>query len=160
VESFINKLIEPDVSTTLSNRCLAGKRPRYNAAVIGLTGLGCLLAGLALSPFIPVIMKLWTASYGLMSAGWACLLFLAFYWTIDVLGHRGWALFLVVIGVNALAAYLGPTLVQTHRMTNPFLKPLVPQLGDFGPVLSTAAVLLVNWLLLFWLYRRKIFLRP
>ena len=40
-------------------------------------------------PFVPVIMKLWTTSYGLMSAGWACLLFLAFYWTIDVLGYRG-----------------------------------------------------------------------
>ena len=125
-----------------------GKGRRYNARVIGLTGLGCLAAGLALSPFIPVIMKLWTTSYGLMSAGWACLLFLAFYWTIDVAGHRGWSLFLVVIGVNALAAYLGPTIVQTHRMTNPFLKPWLPRIGVFGPVLATGAVLLVNWLVL------------
>ena len=154
----------PTISTTIlgllfGELLMAGKKPRYNAAIIGLTGLGCLAAGLALSPFIPVIMKLWTTSYGLMSAGWACLLFLAFYWTIDVLGHRGWTLFLVVIGVNALAAYLGPSIVQTHRMTSPFLKPLLPHIGVFGPVLATGAVLLVNWLLLLWLYRRKIFLR-
>ena len=154
----------PTIATTLigllfGELLMAGKGRRYNAKVIGLTGLGCLAAGLALSPFIPVIMKLWTTSYGLMSAGWACLLFLAFYWTIDVLGHRGWTLFLVVIGVNALAAYLGPTIVQTHRMTNPFLKPLLPRIGVYGPVLTTGAVLLVNWLVLWWMYRRKIFLK-
>ena len=155
----------PTISTTIigllfGELLMAGKGFRYNAKVIGMTGMGCLAAGLALSPFIPVIMKLWTASYGLMSVGWACLLFLAFYWTIDVLGHRRWTLFLVVIGVNALAAYLGPTIVQTHRMTSPFLKPLLPHIGIFGPVLSAGAALLVNWLLLLWLYRRKIFLRP
>jgi len=143
----------------LGELLLAGKGQRYTATVIGLTGLGCLAAGLALSPFIPVIMKLWTTSYGLMSAGWACLLFLAFYWTIDVLGHRGWTLFLVVIGANALAAYLGPSIVQTHRMTNPFIKPLLPRMGAFGPVLAAGAVLLVNWLALLWMYRRKVFLK-
>jgi predicted acyltransferase len=154
----------PTISTTIigllfGQLLMAGKGRRYNAKVIGLTGLGCLAAGLALSPVVPVIMKLWTTSYGLMSAGWACLFFLAFYWTIDVLGYRRWTLFLVVIGVNALAAYLGPTIVQTHRMTNPFVKPLAAGIGTFGPVLSTGAVLLVNWLVLFWMYRRKIFLR-
>jgi predicted acyltransferase len=155
----------PTISTTLLGLLLgellmAGKGSRYNAKVIGLTGLGCLLAGLALSPVIPVIMKLWTTSYGLMSAGWACLLFLGFYWIVDVLGYRAWSLPLVVIGMNALAAYLGPTIVQVHRMTNPFTKAIAAQIGVFGPVVSTGAVLLVGWLALFWLYRRKIFLRP
>lgn len=155
----------PTISTTIlgllfGELLLAGRKPRYNAAVIGLTGLGCLLAGLALSPFIPVIMKLWTTSYGLMSAGWACLLFLVFYWTIDVLGYRAWTLPLTVIGVNALAAYLGPHFVNLPRITNPFMKPLAANAGTFGPVLLTGAPLLVGWLVLFWMYRRKIFLRP
>lgn len=155
----------PTVSTTLigllfGKLLMATKGQRYNLKVIGLTGLGCLGAGLALSAVIPVVMKLWTTSYGLMSAGWACLLFLAFYWTIDVLGYRRWALFLTVIGVNALAAYLGPSFVQTHRLTNSLLKPLVPQLRVFGSVLATGAVVLVNWLILYWMFRRKIFLRP
>ena len=154
----------PTISTTIigllfGELLMAGKGRRYNAKVIGLTGLGCLAAGLALSLFIPVIMKLWTTSYGLISAGWACLLFLAFYWTIDVLGYRGWTLPLVVIGVNALAAYLGPTIVQVHWMTDPFIKPIAARTGVFGAVLSTGLVLLVSWLVLFWMYSRKIFLR-
>jgi predicted acyltransferase len=61
--------------------------------------------------------------------------------------------------VNALAAYLGPTIVQTHRMTSPFIKPLAASIGVFGPVLNAGAVLLVNWLVLLWMYHRKIFLR-
>ena len=155
----------PTISTTIigllfGELLLAGKGMRHNAKVIGLTGIGCLAAGLALSPLVPVIMKLWTTSYGLMSAGWACLLFLAFYWIVDVLGHRGWTLFLTVIGVNALAAYLGPSILQTHRITDPFTKTLAPEIGAFGPVLTAGAVLLMNWLVLLWMYRRKIFLRP
>jgi predicted acyltransferase len=154
----------PTISTTIlgllfGELLMASKGSRHNAKVIGLTGLGCLVSGLALSPFIPVIMKMWTTSYGFVSAGWACLLFLTFYWTIDVLGYRGWTLPLVVIGVNALAAYLGPTIVQVHRMTDPFIKPIAARTGAFGPVLSTGSVLLVSWLVLFWMYRRKIVLR-
>jgi predicted acyltransferase len=105
-------------------------------------------------------MKLWTTSYGLMSAGWACLLFLAFYWIVDVMGYRRWTFPLVVIGTNALSAYLGPTLVQVPRITNPFMKPIASRIGSFGPVLTTGAILLFGWLVLLWMYRRKIFLRP
>ncbi|HWB87493.1 MAG TPA: hypothetical protein VG675_25345 [Bryobacteraceae bacterium] len=154
----------PTISTTIlgllfGELLMAGKKPRYNATVIGLTGVGCVLAGLAISPFVPVIMKLWTTSYGLMSAGWACLLFLVFYWIIDVLGYRGWTLPLVVIGMNALAAYLGPHFVNLPRITNPFMKLLAANAGAFGPLLLTGGPLLVGWLVLYWMYRRKIFLR-
>lgn len=155
----------PTISTTIlgllfGELLLAGKSSRYNAKIIGLTGVGCLAAGLVLSPVVPVIMKLWTASYGLMSAGWASLLFLAFYCVIDMLGWRRGAFPLVIIGVNALAAYLGPTLVSINRATNPFTKAAAPHIGAFGPVLTAGAVVLSYWLILLWLYRRKIFLRP
>jgi predicted acyltransferase len=154
----------PTISTTIlgllfGELLLAGKPARTNAAIIGLAGVGCVLAGLALSPAIPVIMKLWTSSYGLMSAGWASLLFLAFYWIVDVRGWRGWTFPFVVIGVNALAAYLGPTLVQLPRITNPFLKPLAARSGAWGPVLLTGGPLLLGWLALWWMRRNKTFLR-
>jgi len=124
-----------------------------------MTGVGGVLLGLALSPFIPVIMKLWTTSYGILSAAWSCLLFLAFYWVIDVRGFRKWSFPLVVIGMNAIAIYLGPTLVPIGRIVRIFTKAPAEALGAFGPLFSAAAVLLVEWLILFWMYRRKIFLR-
>ena len=119
---------------------------------IAAAGVGCLAAGYALSPFIPVVMKLWTTTYGLLSAGWACLIFLFLYWLVDARGYRRWAFPLTVIGMNALAAYLGPTLVPTHRIASIFVKP-------YGRLALASTVLAVNWLILLWMYRRKIFLR-
>ena len=154
----------PTISTTIigllfGQVLLSARSHGQKMRVFGLTGVGCLAAGFALSPAVPVIMKLWTASYGLVSAGYACLLFLLFYWLVDVRQHRKWAFPLVVIGTNALAAYLGPTLVPTRRIAGIFTGPLAREIGAFGPVFSSAVVLLINWLILHWMYRRKIFLR-
>ncbi len=154
----------PTISTTLAGvligQLLRGKRsPAYRLKAIVAMGVGCLAAGLALSPVVPVIMKLWTVSYGLMSAGWACLLFAVFYGVIDVRGYRRWSFALAVIGMNALAAYLGPTLVPVHRITGIFTQPLARGAGAWGPVITTGSVLLVNWSILLWMHRRKIYLR-
>lgn len=154
----------PTISTTilglLIGQLLMSDRPaRYKAKIIGLTGLGCVALGLALSPVIPVIMKLWTTSYGIMSAGFACIQFLIFYWIIDVLGFRKWSFPFVVIGMNAIAIYLGVTLVPFSRVVGIFSKPVAAHLGPFAALFSAAAVLAVEWLVLFWMYKRKIFLR-
>ncbi len=154
----------PTISTTilgllLGQLLMSEASSRRKAAIIGLTGAGGVLLGLALWPFIPVIMKLWTTSYGILSAGWSCLLFLAFYWIIDLRGCRKWAFPWVVIGMNAIAAYLGPTLVPIGRIVRIFTKAPAETMGAFGPLFSAAAVLLVEWLILYWMYRRKIFLR-
>ncbi len=154
----------PTISTTLLGllfgQVLMSARPQSaKVKIIGFSGLGCLAAGLAISPLVPVIMKLWTTSYGLMSAGWSTLLFLLFYWIVDVRGCRKWTLPLVVIGNNAIAAYLGPSIMHTSRIASIFTKPLAQGMGAFGPLFAAAVVLLVNWSILFWMYKRKIFLR-
>ena len=147
----------PTISTTLLGLLLgelliSAATPGFRTKAIAAAGAGCLAAGFALGAFVPVVMKLWTASYGLMSAGWACLIFLFFYWVVDVRGYRRWAFPLVVIGMNAIAAYVGPSIVGVNRIAAIFVKP-------YGPVALTGTVLLVNWLILLWMYRRKIFLR-
>jgi predicted acyltransferase len=145
----------------LLGQVLLSARPQgVKLKIIAATAAGCLAAGYALSPVIPIIMKVWTTTYALVTIGWACLLFLVFYWIVDVRGWRGWAFPLVVIGVNALAAYLLPTFMPIGRIVGVFTKPLAEGAGSFGPVITTGAVFLGGWLLLWWLYRRKIFLRP
>jgi predicted acyltransferase len=127
--------------------------------IVGVTGAACLASGFVLSPVVPIIMKLWTTSYALVSIGWACLLFLGFYWVTDVKRVRAWAFPLIVIGVNALAAYLLPTIIPLSKIVGTFTKPVAQHLGAAGSVLNTGAVLLTGWLILLWLYRRKIFFR-
>lgn len=155
----------PTVSTTivgllLGQVLLSARAPRAKLGVIAATGAGCLALGYGLSPAIPIIMKLWTTTYALVSLGWSCLMFLAFYWIIDVRGWRRWSFPLAVIGPNALAAYLLPTIMPLGRIVGVFTKPLAAAAGGFGPVLTTGAGFLAGWLLLWWLHRRKIYLRP
>ncbi len=47
-----------------------------------------------------------TASFVLVSTGWACLMFLLFYWTIDIRGHPEWTLPFVVIDRNSILIYM------------------------------------------------------
>ena len=94
-----------------------------------------------------------------MSAGWACLLFLFFYWLVDARWRRKWAFPLVVIGTNAIAAYLGPSIVPTRRIVGIFTKSVADQIGVLGPFFSAAAVLFLSRAILYWMYKRKIFLK-
>ena len=154
----------PTISTTILGLLLGGillspRPPGRKLQIMILTGIGCIAIGLGLSPAVPVIMKLWTASYGLLSAGGACLLFAVFYWIIDVRGFKKWAFPWVVIGMNALAAYMGRTLVPLTGIVGIFTVGAAAALGPAGPMSGALAVLVVEWLVLYWMYKRKIFLR-
>jgi predicted acyltransferase len=148
----------PTISTTLiglmlGNLLLSNRSAITKLNVIVLAGAGCLACGLAISPVVPVIMKIWTTSYGLMTAGWACLLFALFYWIIDVRGYRRWSFFFSVIGLNAIAAYMGNSIIPVGHIVGIFTS------EAHSPLLHGLAVLVVEWLVLYWMYRRKIFLK-
>ena len=110
------------------------------------------------APVIPIIMKLLTTSYGLVTAGCACLMFLFFYAVIDVRGYWKWAFPFVVFGVNAVAIYMSQSIIPWRKTVAMFTTPLQPTLGSFEPLLEAIIVLAVEWSVLYWMYRRKIFL--
>jgi len=111
----------------------------------------------------PVVKRIWTPSWTLFSGG-ICFLFLAaFCWIIDVRGYRKWAFPLVVIGMNSIAAYLIAHLWERFLIDSFRIHLGAHFFQFFGaglePLLRGMAVLLIYWLFLFWMYRRKIFLR-
>ena len=129
------------------------------AGAIGVVG-GVLLH---VSGICPVVKRIWTPGWTVFSGG-ACFLLLAgFSWMIDVKGYRKWAFPLIVIGMNSIAAYMiahlfGGFIIDSFRIhlgRNAF--------AIFGtglqPFVQGSAVLLTYWLILFWMYRRKVFLR-
>jgi predicted acyltransferase len=131
-------------------------------AAAGAVGLA---AGAALGwlGVCPVVKRIWTPSWVLFSGGWCFLLLAGFYLLIDLWGHRRWAFPLVVVGMNSIAAYC-----MAHMFDGFIASSLKTHLGEdafkvFGqayePLVHGALVLLMMWLLLFWMYRRKIFLR-
>ena len=153
----------PTISTTilglLIGRLLMSERPaRQKMRIIAGVGLAGIALGWALNPVVPIIQKLWTTPYGLASAGWSCLMFLFFYWVIDVRGYRRWAFPFVVIGMNAVAIYMAGSLVPLRKIVGIFTAGIAAGLGPFGALFQAVAVLVVEWLILYWMYRRKIFL--
>ena len=130
-----------------------------SAGVIGLAS-GWLLNALGICP---LVKRIWTSSFTLWTGG-LCLLLLAFaYQLIDVQGRKRWAFPLIVIGMNSIAAYC------LHELCVPFVQQtllthlgagLFRSLGEaYYPLLLGASGLLVFWLILLWMYERRIFLR-
>ena len=117
-------------------------------------------AGLALSFVFPVNKKLWSPSFVLVVGGISFVLFSLFYWVIDVRGWRKWAFFFTVIGMNAITIYVLQWFVDFRRISRFFLggvASLLPQAwGDF--VLACGYVA-ACWLVLLFLYRKKVFLK-
>ena len=139
--------------------------PRARLRWLALAGLAGIGSGwlLGAAGLCPIVKRIWTPSFTLWSGG-VCLLFLAgAYALVDVYGHRRWAFPLVVIGMNSIAAYC------LYELTARFIAAsLRTHLGDatfrmagdpYLPFVQGLAVVLVMWLILFWMYRRRIFLR-
>jgi len=111
----------------------------------------------------PLVKRIWTPGWVLFSGGWCLLLLAGFYAVIDIVGARRWSFPLMVIGMNSIAAYC-----MAHLFDGFIMKNLKTNLGQnsfklFGvayePLVHGAVTLLVLWLLLFWMYRKKMFLR-
>jgi len=112
----------------------------------------------------PIVKRIWTPAWTLFSGG-ICFLFLtAFYWIIDVIRKDRWSFFLKVIGVNSIAAYV----IADGGVKTFFQRSLFIHLGaDFdqlfgsayATLVSGALVLLLEWLVLHWMYKKKIFLK-
>jgi predicted acyltransferase len=153
----------PAIATTILGLLFGGLlRSRLTARrkmmIMGLTGLGGLVIGYAVSLFVPVVMKMWTTSYGILSASWACLMFLFFYWIVDALGYRRWAFVFVIIGMNALAVYLCNTVTRLDEIVGIFTRAPAAAMGSVGPLFAALAFFAVEWSILYWMYKRKIFL--
>lgn len=128
-------------------------------------GLGMLLGGWLLDAvgLCPVVKTLWTPSWVLFSGGW-CLLLLAGFYTLVEIGRMQWCVLpLIVIGMNSILAYsiahLFPAFAW-RSLEKIFGKSVFLVFGEaYEPLVYGAVVLLGYWLVLFALYRRRIFLR-
>jgi heparan-alpha-glucosaminide N-acetyltransferase len=149
----------------VAGRWMRTDAPRIPMNRLLIAGGAGIAAGLLLhfTGICPVVKRIWTPGWTLFSGG-ACFLFVAaFAWVLDIKGYRKWAFPLVVIGMNSIAAYMiahlfGDFIASSFRI---HLGPHAFQLFGAGvePLVGGMAVLLAYWLILFWMYRRKLFLR-
>jgi len=130
-----------------------------------VAGIGLVLLGLLFqwAGICPIVKRVWTSSYTLYSGGLVVLMLAGFYALIDWRGCRRWAFPLRVIGMNSIAVY-----VMSWTMPGFVSGALDRHIGGtlssisgaaFQPVVHGFVLMMVFWLVLFWMYRRKIFLR-
>jgi heparan-alpha-glucosaminide N-acetyltransferase len=123
-------------------------------------GAGALLHVLGICP---IVKRIWTPSWTIFSAGWVTLMLAALYYVIDVRGWRRWTSPFVIVGANSIAMY-----VLVHIATEYVERSLVIHLSRrpfesfgpaFAPVLLGVCTLGVFWLILYWMYRQRVFVR-
>jgi heparan-alpha-glucosaminide N-acetyltransferase len=132
---------------------------------LAIAGISLLFAGLAFqwAGICPIVKRVWTSSYTLYSGGWVVLILAALYALIECKGWRRWAFPLIVVGMNSIAVY-----VMSWTMEQFWGNAIERHFGrviaaisspPFQIVLHGFAVVMIFWLILFWMYRRKLFLR-
>jgi len=153
------------IAGALAGKLLISGKDKLKTLLIW--GLVCLIVGYGLDDLgiTPIIKRIATTSFTIVSLGW-CLLFLTLsYWWIDVKGHRKHWQFFTIVGMNSLFIYLFFEIVGSRWFTGyidsisngvlswfnagELLKVLVGAVCVFG----------LEWLLCYFLYRKKIFFK-
>ncbi|WP_152268688.1 acyltransferase family protein [Agriterribacter humi] len=127
---------------------------------MGIMGVAGICAGLLWSTFFPLNKHLWTSSFILLTAGMAFLFLALFYWIIDVQGYRKWAFFFKVIGMNSLVIYLGMRFIDFDYSSKLLFGGWYMHVAEkWQPACNALGALILVWLLLYFLYRKKIFVK-
>ena len=134
-------------------------------------GIVCLVAGVAAHHTVcPIVKRIWTPSWVLFSGGYVVLMLAAFYLLFDMLPLRKLAFPLVVVGMNSIVMYmLGQLLrpwVAEKVVSIHFGGMLRSIFGDaalssdgIGAMVVPSATFVVFWLVAYWMYRNRFFVR-
>lgn len=138
---------------------LSKQEPTKKVLELTGVGVGCMVVGQIWGIWFPIIHHLWTSSLVLWAGGLSFLLLALFYLVIDVWGYRRWAFFFVVIGMNAIAVYVATHLFDFKLIGNVFIGGLAQWLGPWNDFFQELTALAVIWLILYWMYTKKTFVK-
>ena len=130
-------------------------------------GIIILIAGYALdiSGTTPIIKRIATSSFTLVSGGWCLLALALLYFWIDVLNHKKYLSFFTIVGMNSIFIYLFFEIV-VHRWLFDYSNTIVN--GVLSPtglseipiaIISALTLFALQWYLCYWLYKKKIFFK-
>jgi len=106
----------------------------------------------------PVNKELWTSSFVLVTVGWSAILLAIFYALVDILNGQKLAYPFVIIGANSIIIYLASSLVNWEYISLSVFGGFIAAVSAvWQPLLAVVALLLVQLLVLHWMYKRKIF---
>jgi len=141
--------------------------PSHKIRVLTLACLGGLAAGygMDLLGISPINKKICTSSFMLASGGWTIGTFLFLYWLVDIKGYKKWCGMFVMIGMNPIFIYIFSRTIG-REVLNEFM-PVVTEgaMGWFGfpqgamKLTAYIAILGIECLLCYWLYKKDVFIK-
>jgi len=131
-----------------------------------IAAIACWTLGYSLDLFgiCPNVKRIWTPSWVMVSGGWCFFVLGSLHAICDVGGYRAWTYPLVIFGMNSIVAYVMewfmPGFIRGYLGVH-FGEGWAPSLtGEtYAPLLTGSVILLIIWLILFWLHRRKIYVK-
>ena len=119
-----------------------------------------LIEGLVFSPGLPLNKQLWSSTFVCIVGSYSLFMFALFYYLIEVKGWRRWSFVFQVIGLNSITIYLAQRMINFGHISDFFLKGLVSKCPEaVAAVINSAGYVVVCWLFLYFLYRKKVFLK-
>jgi predicted acyltransferase len=138
---------------------------RRKVRLLLAAGVVSVLAGLGWSVQFPIIKKIWSSSFVLVTGGVSLLLLAGFYYVIEVLHFQKWCQPCVWYGTNAITVYMADNLISFRRLSQRFLGGDVKDFLDlhvtsgFGDLVLAFGEIGIGLALVWFLYRKKLFLR-
>lgn len=139
--------------------------PRHKSLYLIVGGAAMTVAGYLWGLQFPVIKKIWTSSYVLVSGGYSLILLGALHQLIDVWRVRQWSIVFVWIGANAITIYFLNNIIFYERFANRFIGGDIAAFFDnvlvagSGQLIGHAGGLIIAILIARFLYVRQIYLR-
>jgi len=123
-------------------------------------GLALAAIGLAMAPWVPVVKKLWSPSFAVLTAGTSLLYFAIALWLVDLRGYRRLAQPFVELGSNAIAIYVFT--LALGALLLPYQDELAGPLDERGATVTfvwATIWLTIGFAICRWLYRRRYFIK-
>ena len=142
---------------------ISNKPAAKKLKILIIAGLIGVIVGYAMQPITPIIKRIATSSFVIVSGGWSILVLAFSYWLIDIKKSRKWVIFFAVVGMNPLFIYLfghvgGAPFLKT--IIYPFTQALFSWTGELTvDIIQNSIVWFLLWYICWWMYKQKVFIK-
>lgn len=157
IPSIVTAMLGMFTGEFIRRENLSGER---KTGLLILAALAFLVVGLSFSPVLPLNKSLWSSTFVCVVGSYSLAMFALFYYLIEVRGWHRWAFAFRVIGLNSITIYLAQRIVNFGHISDFFLKGIASKCPEIvAPVILSAGYVTACWLFLYFLYRKRTFLK-